>query len=305
MVCPKCSGIVQSRGRKKNRHEYWCISDKCKKNHTWRGWFSVPVDEFEHIEDVSILTIDIETAPMLVWNWGLSTPMKRLGLDNIYQEWFVLSWAAKWHGKKKIISRCVTPKEAKTQNDERIVRDLWELLEQPTAVVTHNGRFFDIPKIEDRYLTWGLGPNLPYKSIDTYSIARRLSPTSRKLDYIAQRHLGNTKFDTEFQLWVDCTLGDKRALKRMLAYNEQDVLVGEEVYDFLRVWDRSPLNMGLFNNHDKPVCRSCGSKEIKIVNKSYATPQNLLPVYRCNNCEYCGRMKTSKLTTDQRRNLTN
>ena len=303
MICPKCSGAVQSRGTKKQMRKFVCISPSCHKEYDWRGWFSVEVDAQEYIEPVSILTIDIETSPVLIWNFGLSTPMRRVGLDKLEQDYFVISWSAKWYGKEKVISAVCTPQEALEQNDERIIRELWALLEQPTVVVSHNGRFFDIPKIEDRYSLYGLGPNLPYKLVDTYSVSKRLGSISRKLDYLAGRHFGNNKHDTNFDLWKQCCYGNKKALKRMSAYNDQDVVIGEQIFDFLRVWDRAPLNIGLFNNSDEPVCRSCGG-EFTVNKKSFATPMNLYATYRCNECGYCGKLKQSKLTPLQRANLT-
>ena len=305
MNCPKCDEISESRGQRDFKQRYQCKNNKCHVDHNWKGWFSVDMryaTEYD-VEDISFLTIDIETAPMLVWNWGLSTPSRRLSINNIYQEWFVISWAAKWLDKDEILSGVVTPEEAKNQDDKRIIEEIWNLLEKPSAVISHNGGRFDLPKLRDRYLLHGLGPNLPFKLIDTYKIARRLGSTSHKLDYIAQRHLRNAKIETDFQLWKDCVMGDPKALQDMLKYKKHDVVVGEDVYKLLRSWEYGPLNHGLFNRASVPVCRACGGT-IEAKNKSKATPMNLYSVYRCIDCGYCGTMKNTKLTVNERRNLT-
>ena len=42
-----------------------------------------------------ILLIDIETAPLLSYTWG--TWDQNIGLNQIEQDTYILSWAAKWY----------------------------------------------------------------------------------------------------------------------------------------------------------------------------------------------------------------
>jgi hypothetical protein len=48
-----------------------------------------------------ILTIDIETAPLEAWAWGLFD--QNIALNQIKTEWSVLAYAAKWLDKKAVI----------------------------------------------------------------------------------------------------------------------------------------------------------------------------------------------------------
>ena len=56
-----------------------------------------------------ILLMDIETAPLEVYSWGIRK--QHLGHFQIKEEWFILSWAAKWLLEDGVYSDCVTPEE--------------------------------------------------------------------------------------------------------------------------------------------------------------------------------------------------
>jgi len=47
-----------------------------------------------------ILILDIETAPLLANLWGIWN--QNVQLDNIYCDWFILTWAAKWLFEDKV-----------------------------------------------------------------------------------------------------------------------------------------------------------------------------------------------------------
>ena len=49
---------------------------------------------------IKILTIDIETRPSLAYVWGLWD--QNVGLNQVEEFGTVISWAAKWHGEKKV-----------------------------------------------------------------------------------------------------------------------------------------------------------------------------------------------------------
>ncbi len=79
--------------------------------------------KFEVIETgAKILIIDIETAPIRGWVWGIWN--QNVSIDQIQSDWFVLTWAAKWLFEDKVYSGCLTPKEAVEQDDKRIMEGI-------------------------------------------------------------------------------------------------------------------------------------------------------------------------------------
>jgi hypothetical protein len=83
-----------------------------------------------------VLIIDIETAPLLSYTWGIW--QQNVGLNQIQSDWFMLTWAAKWLFEDKVYSGKLTAKEAKAQDDGRITKGIWELVNQADIVIAHN-----------------------------------------------------------------------------------------------------------------------------------------------------------------------
>src|SRR6266699_2886337 len=117
-----------------------------------------------------ILILDIETAPIRAKVWGIWN--QNIYIDQIGDDWFVLTWAAKWLFEKKVYSGRLTSKEAIKQNDKRILKGIWQLLEEADIVVAHNGDKFDLPKLNTRFIIHKLNPPLPYQSIDTLKVIK-------------------------------------------------------------------------------------------------------------------------------------
>jgi DNA polymerase elongation subunit (family B) len=259
--------------------------------------------KFEVIETgAKILIIDIETAPIRGWVWGIWN--QNVSIDQIESDWFVLTWAAKWLFEDKVYSGSLTSKEAIEQNDKRIMGGIWGLLNEADIVIAHNGDKFDIPKLNTRFLLNGMNPPLPYQSIDTLKhIKRNFSFTSNKLEFV-NRMLGlprKTKHEG-FTLWSKCYKGDSESLKLMLEYNVNDVKILEETYLMLRPWIKPHPNTSLFIlDESTSRCPTCGSDKLEEQGKKYYTTVNAYVQFRCCNCGATGRKRTSDLTIKQRR----
>lgn len=231
------------------------------------------------VVDARILIFDIETLPILAYTWGAYE--QNLQVDGIVKDWCVLSWSAKWLQGNKIASDILSPKEAIQRDDKRLVRGLWKLLDKADIVISHNGRQFDIKKINTRFMFHDMEPPSSYRNIDTLVAARSVfGMTMNKQDYIA-KYLGmSRKLDTNFQLWVDCDNGKKSALKQMKQYNEHDVEMLEDIYLRIRSWIPGHPNVALIPDVDGcPVCMNSYSK-IGI----YYTNKRRYNNYRCNSC---------------------
>lgn len=241
---------------------------------------------------VKILILDIETSPMKAWIW--KRWKENIFLDQTLQEWFILSWSAKWLGDKNTFGYVLHPDEVASEDDSRILKLLHNTLDAADIVIAHNGNKFDIPKINTRFVLKGLNPPSPYKQIDTYDIAKRqFSFSSNSLDAIATFFGIDNKDPHDFQLWKDCMDGNQEALIRLLKYNNKDVQILEEVYLKLRPWIKNHPNVNVIAESSIPTCTHCGSSNIeRIFDSSYNTQAFKYPVYRCKDCGAAFRAKT-------------
>jgi hypothetical protein len=236
-----------------------------------------------------ILILDIETAPLLANIWGIWN--QNISTENIRSDWFILTWAAKWLFDTKVYSARVTPKEAQSNNDKRIVKSLLDMLNDADIVVTHNGDRFDLPRINTRALIHGLNPPLPYISIDTLKSAKKhFNFTSNKLDYINKVLKLPQKTHTDMELWRGCFNGDESALKKMEKYNINDVRIHEQTYLTMRPFIKPHPNIGLHILDDKERCPTCGGSELTMMGKLYHTTMNVYEMFRCK-CGATGRKR--------------
>lgn len=237
-----------------------------------------------------ILIMDIETAPMRAYTWGIWN--QNINLNQIISEWFVLCWSAKWLFDDKVISGKLNKKELDEEDDFRIMQKMWALLNDADIVITHNGDKFDLPKLNTRFLLHGMMPPTPFQSIDTLKVVKKMFKfTSNKLDYINKMMGLNRKVDTGgWELWQQCAEHDIKALKKMSEYCDNDVLILEESYIVLRPWIKPHPNIGLFIIDDVECCPSCGSEEIKM-GGVYRTQMAEYYAFRCQDCGALGRQR--------------
>lgn len=225
------------------------------------------------------------------------------GTAMIESDWFCLTWAAKWLFEDKVYSGKLTSREAKKQDDKRIIKGIWELVNEADIIIAHNGEKFDLPKLNQRFIIHKLNPPLPYQTIDTLKhIRRQFGFTSNKLDYVNQVLSLPRKTEHEgFPLWERCYNGDQAALNIMEDYNVGDVKILEETYLRIRSWIKPHPNLGLFILDKNERCPSCGSAELKEVGKLYHTTANTFESLRCDNCGSTGRRRKSNLTVTEKR----
>lgn len=249
----------------------------------------------------AVLLLDIETCPMLLYAWTLFKP--RVSYENIVQDWCILSWAAKWLHRPEVFSDVISPKEVATRNDKRICESLFKMMEQAEIIIAHNGKRFDIRKINSRFLIHSIRQPSPYQVIDTLTESRRnFAHSSHRLDYIGQIICRKEKLYTDFKLWVKCVNGDQEALNYMDTYCRQDILLLEDVYMQMRGWIKSHPNLNLYGETTEPHCHICLSEDITNCGE-YFTSASVFDSVRCNKCGAIGRMRKSKLTPRQRERL--
>lgn len=250
----------------------------------------------------NILLLDIETAPILAYVWGLWE--NNVSLSQIKRDWYMLSWAAKWLGEKEVLCDALpyhASYQAGNREDDRdIISSLRDLLDAADIVIAHNGNRFDLAKLNAKCLQYGLPPPSPYRKIDTLVEAKRhFKLTSNKLDYIADLLGEGRKIKTDFDLWIGCMEGDEGSWMRMIKYNKRDVVLLEKVYLKMRPWMRTHPNLGVFLEGDKPACPICGGSHLQ--RRGYVTTN--LSRYQRFQCQDCGGWSRGRANDLDRTNL--
>lgn len=245
-----------------------------------------------------ILLFDIETAPIKAYIWRLWK--EDIHLDQIINDWFCIAWSAKWLYNTEIMGETLTPEEVLHENDSRIIKDLWALINEADIIVSHNGNKFDIPRINARFIINNLEPTKPFFSIDTCQIAKKqFGFSSNKLDALATYFNIDHKLHTDFNLWKECLNGSEEALQYMLHYNKKDVAILEEVYLKLRPWIKNHPNLGNLQGQHM-ICSACGSDNLVLIkDKYYYTSVGKYPIYRCKDCGAISRGRKSIISSPE------
>lgn len=249
-----------------------------------------------------VLLLDIETAPVMADVWSLWN--NNVGLNQIVQDWYILSWAAKWLGANGV--QYADQRAAEDiEDDSAILQPLWRLLDEADIVVAHNGERFDIPKINARFIRAGLLPPSPYRVVDTLKIAKkRFKFTSNRLAYLAEflkvpvKKRVHEKFPGH-QLWIEVRKGNLAAWREMKLYNVDDVHALEGVYLKLRPWDKMHPNMAV--EAEGHVCPVCGSDHVHPRGYTH-TNAGKYQRYVCE-CGAWSRGADNLLTKQQRKEL--
>lgn len=251
------------------------------------------------------LIFDIETAPIVAYVWGLWE--NNVALNQIKSDWHVLAWSAKWLGEspKKIMYD--DQRHSKNiEDDSRLLKGIWGLLDEADLVITQNGKSFDQKKLNARFILNGFQPPSSYKHIDTKVLAKRhFGFTSNKLEYMTDKlctkykKLKRTDFPG-FELWSECLKGNTKAWKEMERYNKYDVLSLEELYTKLIPWDSS-INFNLYNEDETHTC-TCGSTSF-YRNGYYYTPTTKTVRLRCRSCGAEVRERANQFTKEKVQSL--
>jgi hypothetical protein len=252
-----------------------------------------------------ILLFDIETAPIIGYVWELWD--QNVALNQIKSDWHLLSWSAKWLGDAPTkVMYDDQRHERNIENDKRLLKGIWRLLDEADIVVTQNGKQFDQKRLNARFVINGLRPPSSFKHIDTLVLAKKhFAFTSNKLEYMSDKlckkykKLKHTKFPG-FEMWRECLAGNKAAWNEMRKYNKYDVLALEELYTKLIPFDSS-VNFNLYHDGERHTC-SCGSTRFQKYGFSY-TQAGKYQRYQCFDCGTEIRGRDNLLSAKKRKSL--
>ncbi|CAB4182994.1 Ribonuclease H-like domain containing protein [uncultured Caudovirales phage] len=231
-----------------------------------------------------ILLYDIETSPIISYNWGIWDQ----NAIEVIEDWQILCFAYKWLGDDGVTVvgqddfRSYTPG---VNNDFMVVAKLWQLFDEADVVIAHNGDSFDQKKAQARMMAHDLTPPSPYKQLDTKKIAKRYAAfTSNKLSDLAKKFGIALKDDPGgFATWKGCMAGDAPSWAKMKEYNRQDVVVLEELYLKLRPWINSHPAMNILDGRPE-ACPKCGEGPLEKRGTLKINSASSVQRYRCKSC---------------------
>jgi DNA polymerase elongation subunit (family B) len=227
------------------------------------------------------LLFDIETSPNVSYNWH---GLHEVEIIEIIEEGYILSFAFKWLGQKKVNAFCLNDFKGNWESKKKqLVLELHKLFNEADIIVAHNGNQFDIKMANRSFTFYGLTPPKPYKSVDTLTLARsKFKFNSNHLNDLG-KFLGlGVKVETGgFKLWKACMNGDEKSFKKMVRYNKNDVVLLEKVYLRLRPYITTHPNVAISEGY---VCPLCGSLNVVGQGYHYLAGGFIKRQWQCKDC---------------------
>lgn len=196
---------------------------------------------------VRMLFFDIETRQLTLEGFDLFN--QNFSLDQIVEDWTILSFSAKWHDSDEVMYYDVSE-----MTEDDLLEKIYQLFEEAHFIVAHNGKRFDMKKVRARMITRGFLPHSPVRVIDTYQIVRKeFGFTSNKLEYLTNLLCKRNKKSKHnrfpgFLLWREFVRGNPEAIKEMREYNIVDVTSLQEMYEIIAPWSSTLPNFAVYTD---------------------------------------------------------
>lgn len=238
------------------------------------------------------LFFDIETSPNVVYSWRIGYNLS-LQPHDIIEEKKIICISYKWEGDDTIYHL----KWDENKDDKEMIRAFIRVMNSADEIVAHNGDKFDIRWLRSRAIFHRLPMFPKYRSLDTLKKSRGgFYFNSHRLDYIAKYlGVGAKKVHRGFDMWKEVMNNDKDALKEMVDYCDQDVVVLEDVFLVLQPYILPNTNVSIHTKGKKYGCPICGENENLTLLKNDVTPKGTIQrvmecscgyVYTIANCHY-------------------
>lgn len=224
------------------------------------------------------LLLDIETRPYLIYSWRTWDTEA----IEVVEEWGILSFSVKWLDDPPSGQVTKGLCDYRGNRERKLLEDLRKFLNEADIVVGHNLDEYDVKRINSKFLEHGIPPPSPYRTVDTYKVAKsRYYMTSNKLEYLAKLlGVGSKVKHQGFDLWKGCMKDDEYSWKMMLYYNANDVFpLLQGVYLAELPWIKNHPNVAtLFTG-----CTKCGSTDVQRRGFQLSNTSKYQR-YRCNSC---------------------
>ena len=190
--------------------------------------------------------------------------------------------------------------------DKELMRKFIKELGKADEIVAHNGDKFDIRELRTRALLNGLLMFPKYRSFDTLKKSRKYFRfPSNKLDFLGDKtQIGRKKQHSGFDLWRRCQEGyskddpqkwvnhtksqiEKEALKEMVEYCEQDVLLLADYFAVISPYVDHNTNFAVIKEGltGKWKCPECTSGNVELSHTD-TTPMGYVKRHmKCNDCK--------------------
>lgn len=237
---------------------------------------------------MKLLALDIETRANLIQVETYDVYQDiRVQPENIIRPVEMVSFAYKWIDAEHLNPQLwpVGFWSKYTDGRKKMLRRLWDLLDEADVVLHYNGERFDIPHIQRELAEKGYNPPSPFKQIDLYKTAKRVFRfPMNKLAYVAPALGLEQKIEHEgiMSLIRRCEKKEPDALQMLEEYNVRDVELLEQLYYRIQPWIPNHPNRGGFQVED--CCRVCGSSDLQRRGKSVTRAGLVYPRYQCKAC---------------------
>lgn len=183
-----------------------------------------------------ILYFDLEVSANIVFSWRIGRDIN-ISHDDIIQERAIICACYKWSDEDEVHFI-----QWDKGNDKELLTKFAKIIDSADIIVGQNSDRFDIKWLRTRCIQHGIPISSKFNSIDTLKMMRAgFNFNCNKLDYIGQFLGVGEKIKTSYDLWKDITLkDDKNAMKQMITYCQQDVLLLEKVYNKLKPYCKKP-----------------------------------------------------------------
>lgn len=240
-----------------------------------------------------IAILDIERIPgrFAADFWDLNAFKNRRITPHEVTEWprtICLAW--KWLEEKPVHFSA----EWEKGGYEGMIRNAHRVYDEADVVVGHNLNAFDTKHLRTSWRDLGLTPPAPFKVVDTLTQARKwFGDESMQLVALTARLGIATKTDAyDVRTARAAVAGDKKAQRKLKAYNIGDIIASEELYLKLRPWMNNHPHHALYALDDDDCCQNCGGKNLQ--RRGYeVVGVGKYPRFQCQDCGKWGRGRKS------------
>lgn len=214
---------------------------------------------------VKTLIYDCEVTPCL--SWVFQTGKQNVTSNQILRPGKIICISYRFtdwpDGKVKHLTW--EPKQRKNRfsyrwSDKKLVEDFYKIAKSADVIVGHNGDSFDCKVVNARLAYYGIGSITHMVSEDTLKQSRRnFRLPSHKLDFLCKYFNLPGKLATTTDLWQQTAFYDnKKSLKEMVKYCDQDVLILEQLYHKIYPFVQHKIQTNPFTTIPGhcPVCQS-------------------------------------------------
>jgi len=231
---------------------------------------------------------DIENSYMIckgIWFLG----EQRILPQNVVSYGRIICISYRWQGDKKV-HRLSWEKGC----DKAMMKTFYNEVLSADELVGHNGDNHDIKWIRTRFLMAGFKSFPDIKSIDTLKTARsKFKFPSNKLDEIARYieqesgvDLGRKLTHSGLEMWDDVILrNSKKSLTLMQKYCDQDVVLLENVYNFMSGYIVPKTHIAVALGGEKWDCPHCASERTMISTTKFSKVGTVWTQMKCNACK--------------------